>query len=1304
MGALGGTDWIVGGGELGELVRRADWASSPLGPRVEWSQSMRTMVSLVVESPVAMALVWGRDYALIYNDAFRELVGDEHPRALGHSVLETWPNAGGFVAEVDALMLRGEPAATSQTHLSVRRDGRHDDILVHLSLSPVREGDGTIGGSLVTVRSVGEVLRTSAEIALRQHRQRESFLARLGDALRPLARPEDVMNTAACALGEGLRASGVVYANIIGEKLAVVGGSYARGRAPAGSRVVEPFSENILARLKRGEVFTFENANADPGLPDAARVTARALGVVAAMIMGLVKDGRLIGILSVHDTVERRWNDFERELLRATAERVWSALEAVRSSALLRESTERLRLVLQRSPIVLFTQDSDLRYTWYHDVRSVFVDVVGKRDDELVAGEEGVRLLELKQRVLRTGQPATDVVHLDIGEQRAWYEFYAEPLLDDHDKVVGLTGAAVDVTDRKAAEHTQRLYEQSEERLLDLDAMERLHKVGTLFLRSQDRGEILDAILDAAVAITEADCGILQVYDSCTSDLAIVSSRGLPSSWSDCSSRAQTPCGLALERGERVLIDDVSTSDELDEDARRRLLDAGIRAVQSTPLFSRTGTPLGAICTQFQVPGRPGERTLRLLDLLARQAADLLDRARADDELRFSQSKYSSILMSSADAIISVDDRRIITEWNQGAEKMFGYSRAEAMGTSLERLLPERHRAAHRGHVAQFAGETVAARAMDHEATVGLRKNGEEFPISATISRVEIRGQRIMTVAVRDVSEQKRIETEQRLLAEVGGVLASLDYEAAMEALPKAVVGSLADFVAVLAFDAGVLRRVGAAHVDPRISANISRTVPNLDLGYSSWQAFREHRPIALEVTPDRYEQIAKSPEHLRFLRITRPSATLTVPLLALGNCVGVLGLTKCKGRFSSRDIQLAAEIARRIALFIENARLHAAERRATKTRDEVLGVVAHDLRNPLNAIVLQSGLLRRRGPEPERRNMKPVDLIKRYAMRMNSLIQDLLDVSQMEAGQIRLDRSKVTIDKLIHEAVESHRAPLAERAIPLEIDTASDLPEVWADGGRVIQVLDNLISNASKLTIRGRIAVGARLEKGEIRVWVSDTGPGIAPEDSARVFDRFWQAGTSKRGGGAGLGLAIVKGIVEAHGGRAWVESRLGEGATFFFTLPVATGFEKELGRTGERAKAVIPFRERSVLLADDDPDTREGLAALLRSHGYRVSLVPNGEEALKCLQRAPRPDLVILDLSMPVMNGWEVLESRRQTGDLRALPFIVISALANAADRVAALHADFLPKPVSPERLLSLMESALAGGLPSERSFRLA
>jgi signal transduction histidine kinase len=238
----------------------------------------------------------------------------------------------------------------------------------------------------------------------------------------------------------------------------------------------------------------------------------------------------------------------------------------------------------------------------------------------------------------------------------------------------------------------------------------------------------------------------------------------------------------------------------------------------------------------------------------------------------------------------------------------------------------------------------------------------------------------------------------------------------------------------------------------------------------------------------------------------------------------------------------------------IENARLYRASVQATQLRDQVLGVVAHDLRNPLSTILLQAAALKRQSPEPERRSQKPGDVIHRAATRMNRLIQDLLDVVLMEAGQLTIKRAQLSAGELVGEAVDMQRSLASSFSLELGVDLHGDVPAVWADRDRLLQVFENLISNAIKFTkAGGRITVGAAARDHNVVFRVTDTGCGIAPEGLAHVFDRFWQA-TRAGSQGAGLGLPIAKGIVEAHGGRIWVESTQGQGTTFRFTIPKAS------------------------------------------------------------------------------------------------------------------------------------------------------
>jgi signal transduction histidine kinase len=219
-----------------------------------------------------------------------------------------------------------------------------------------------------------------------------------------------------------------------------------------------------------------------------------------------------------------------------------------------------------------------------------------------------------------------------------------------------------------------------------------------------------------------------------------------------------------------------------------------------------------------------------------------------------------------------------------------------------------------------------------------------------------------------------------------------------------------------------------------------------------------------------------------------------------------------------------------------------------------VLGIVAHDLRNPLSTILLNAAALTRRGPDPERRSQKRGDAIHRAATRMNRLIQDLLDVAVMESGQLAIERARLSARELVAAAVDMQKPLASSSSLELRVDCDSDLPDIWGDRDRLLQVFENLIGNAIKFTNAGGcITVGATSRDREVIFHVADTGPGIAPENLPRVFDRFWQA-TSTNRQGAGLGLPITKGIVEAHGGRIWVESTPSRGATFSFTIPQAT------------------------------------------------------------------------------------------------------------------------------------------------------
>jgi signal transduction histidine kinase len=296
-------------------------------------------------------------------------------------------------------------------------------------------------------------------------------------------------------------------------------------------------------------------------------------------------------------------------------------------------------------------------------------------------------------------------------------------------------------------------------------------------------------------------------------------------------------------------------------------------------------------------------------------------------------------------------------------------------------------------------------------------------------------------------------------------------------------------------------------------------------------------------------------------IRAARTRALFGVPLVHNGYVIGVAAAgSRVASDFSNEDKLLLNILATRATAMIEQHRLRefaeqraAVALRATQARDDMLAIVSHDLRNPLASIVSAAALIGQTADDAAGVRRRSA-VIQRSAARMTSLLGDLLEVSRIEAGGLPLERAACAADDLVVEAVEQQRTLADERGVALHAEVAPGLGPVSVDRERVHRVFANLLGNALKFTARGgAIVVRATADEGGwVRVAVADNGPGVPPDHLPRLFDRYWQARADNQGG-AGLGLAIVKGIVEAHGGRVWVESTVGVGSTFFFTLPAS-------------------------------------------------------------------------------------------------------------------------------------------------------
>jgi len=542
---------------------------------------------------------------------------------------------------------------------------------------------------------------------------------------------------------------------------------------------------------------------------------------------------------------------------------------------------------------------------------------------------------------------------------------------------------------------------------------------------------------------------------------------------------------------------------------------------------------------------------------------DISERKRLEQELRLTEAKSTGIVSVSADAIISVDDDQRIILFNAGAETIFGYSKSEALGAPLDILIPERFRSAHQQYVQRFAaGETTARRMGQRDAEIfGLRKNGEEFPADATISKLEINGQRVLTVALRDVTQMKRIEREQRFLVEVGAILTkSLEHEQSLDDLARCVTKEFADLCVVWSKQGeGVIGGLKVAIRDSRYRA-VARAFEEWLIEPEKWQpvgmALRDQKAVLFETVSQ--EMVAAwhlREQHRKALREFGPRSIVTVPILAQGNAIGAIVFMSAgtSRGYGPDDLRVAEEVARRLALSLENARLYGAAQRAIKAREDVVAVVSHDLKSPLAAIWLSIQVLRRFGFDDRAKGESLTSRIENSARQMQNLISDLLDLSKVESGTLTVDQRPERVVDLVSTIVEPIQVQAEAKRLRVEIDLSTHEPLVSCDRNRIGQVLSNLLGNAVKFTPEdGLVRLHAKTVDSFLEVSVSDTGPGIPPEHVPKVFDRYWQAEGTKRFG-SGLGLSIAKGIVEAHGGRIGVESRLGKGSRFWFTLPLA-------------------------------------------------------------------------------------------------------------------------------------------------------
>ena len=698
------------------------------------------------------------------------------------------------------------------------------------------------------------------------------------------------------------------------------------------------------------------------------------------------------------------------------------------------------------------------------------------------------------------------------------------------------------------------------------------------------------------------------------------------------------------------------------------------------------------ICGKIEVAASDAsvlsEHTMAVLGQLGILLAGVVGRQRAEEDLAESHERYKSITTSARDAVIVANASGNIVSWNGGAERSFGYKEAEILGQPLTRIMPERFRQAHmRGMERMSAPGAMAHSHVMNRAIelVGLRSDGQEFPIELSISGWQTPSGNFYSAFVRDISQRKAAERD---LVESQRALSTL-----MSNLPGSAYRCLNDRDWTMEFMSQGIEELTGYKTD--------EIVGNRVVAFSSLIHEEDQDRVWQEVQASLN---ARVPFQLSYRIRARDGQIKWMWEKGIGvfdeagNLLALEGFILDVSAKKLADDATRAELESKVEA--ERVREQSAQE-ASRLKSEFLANMSHEIRTPINGVIGMTGLLLDTELAPEQRDF--VETIRYSADSLLTIINDILDFSKIEADKLEIEKTDFDLVQLVSETHRALYHSAAQKGLSLVMRSPRDMyPNYVGDSGRLRQVLTNLVANAIKFTPSGHVEIRYHvtgIDQGHVRFLfeIEDTGIGIPEQAMDRMFKAFSQAesSTARRFGGTGLGLSISKRLVELMDGRIGVRSRPEGGSIFWFELELEPAMAQPAlavlpAPEAELLKAPKETRKVRILLAEDNPVNQKVTIKQLERLGYRADAAANGHEVLDALRMAPY-DLILMDCQMPEMDGFTATRTIRASSTLDSrIPIIALTANALKGDSEKCLASgmnDYLAKPVKIDDLSRML-----------------